>query len=107
MVRSRRPSRRAIFSRTELEPISTAAKVGMGSTTVYMDKGRSSLELGKRHGKMVAVQCESHRAGIAFQPVGNCRYGQSDKGRSTRSAGWIGRSVQGCRSSLGRTNGGY
>src|ERR1700730_1434398 len=43
MARNRRPSRRAIFSRTELEPISTAAKVGMGSTTVYMDKGRSSL----------------------------------------------------------------
>ncbi|HKH97947.1 MAG TPA: hypothetical protein VJ999_02475, partial [Candidatus Sulfotelmatobacter sp.] len=30
--------RRAIFRRTEFDPISTAANVGMGSPTVYMSR---------------------------------------------------------------------
>src|ERR1700737_2802218 len=55
----------------------------------------------------VVVQFEIHRAGIALRPVGNCGHGKSDKGRSACSAGWIRRSVQGCRSVPGRTNGGY
>src|SRR5579872_414236 len=44
--RRRPPCNRAIFNRTELEPISTAAKVGMGSPTVYMRKGCTSPPLG-------------------------------------------------------------
>ena len=44
----RRPAcRRAIFSRTELEPTSTAAKVGIGSLTVYMRKGIASQDFAR------------------------------------------------------------
>ena len=44
----RRPAcRRAILSRTEFEPMSTAANVGMGRPTVYMYAVRSSPQFGE------------------------------------------------------------
>src|ERR1700730_2505314 len=67
-------------------------------------KARALRDLRARR---VVVRFEIHRAGIALRPVGNCGHGKSDKGRSACSAGWIRRSVQGCRSVPGRTNGGH
>src|SRR6266567_4957487 len=70
----RRPHcRRAIFSRTEFEPISTAASVGMEKPTVYMAVARSSPQYG---------MCTEKKT------CGDSRHRLSGRAKLDRYVGW-------------------